>query len=229
MKIIVICRTLNEERNIEQFCRCYQWADQIVIADAWSEDNTVSIALRFPNVWTYKFAPVVYKNDTYRSPHGEHLNYLIDIAEDYGADWIIHDDCDCVPTKQLQDHGRHLIENCERDFIYAVRAYMYKDEGYASKMSRENNQWQPSLWAWRAHNGFLFSEDDPFVHTFDEPEKQNIWKLAPPMALLHYPWPDEQTIQRKVDFYTKIYDRKTARPESYMGKVLPLEWWMRYE
>jgi glycosyltransferase involved in cell wall biosynthesis len=227
-KIVVIVRTRNEERNIANFCEAYQWADQIIVADAESIDNTRYIAGAFKNTDVYPYSEFVERNDVQRTPHGKHWNFLIDIAEEiYDADWIIHDDCDCIPTDNLNRYARHLIECCSRDFIYVTRVYMYKDEGYASKLSRENGVWKQGLWAWRAKQGFRFSEVDPFVHTFVEPEYTNIWKILPPMALLHYPWPDEATIRKKISFYNAVYDRETSHPAEYAGEILPLEWWMK--
>ena len=40
-KLSVIVVTLNEERNIERCLRSVQWADEIIVVDAFSTDRTV--------------------------------------------------------------------------------------------------------------------------------------------------------------------------------------------
>ena len=55
MRVIVLARTLNEERNIARFCRCYARADAILVADGGSTDRTVDIARQFENVEVRQF------------------------------------------------------------------------------------------------------------------------------------------------------------------------------
>ena len=50
MSISIITTTFNAERYIERYCKHHQWADEIIITDSKSTDNTVKIAKRFPNV-----------------------------------------------------------------------------------------------------------------------------------------------------------------------------------
>jgi len=96
MNITVICRTRDEARNIGMFCKSYAWADQILIADGGSKDNTIQIARRFSNVKVRKFSERISKTDgeLWRNPHGRHINFMIDWAESSEADWIIFDDAD---------------------------------------------------------------------------------------------------------------------------------------
>jgi len=225
MKLAVMARTRNEEDNVERFIKSYGWVDNIIIVDGGSSDKTVEMAT-FLGAKVFTFTETVEHNFTLRNPHGQHLNFGIRLAESYNSDWIIHDDIDCVPNKDLQKHGRRLLEESKRDFIYVTRAYLYKDKGYASKMSLVGDEWQQSLWAWRT-KGFRFSENDPFEHTFTEPADEDIWRIKPPIALLHRPWPTDETIDRKRRFYDKIYNRKTNHPLEYCGKIKSLEWWMK--
>ena len=224
MKITVIVRTHNEERNLERFVDSYPWADKILIQDDKSANkdylidiftkNELRVGLRFYNGRRLE------RNGVSRAIHHVQLNSMIDWAEEIGTDWIIYDDCDCFPTKNLTKDGRKLIEISHRDFIYATRYYLYKDMGYAPKMSPDG-----SLWAWRANKGFRFLPLDDKPQTVDEPD--SVWNFhGTTFALLHNPWPDDETIARKMDFYSKLYDRPSSHPRDHIGEVIPLERWM---
>ena len=72
MKVIATVRTRNEERNVERFCRSYQWTDKILIADGESEDNTVAIAREIPKVEVRTFSEwIPMDNGLRRNPHGK--------------------------------------------------------------------------------------------------------------------------------------------------------------
>jgi (heptosyl)LPS beta-1,4-glucosyltransferase len=45
-KLSVIIVTLNEERNIERCLHSVQWADEIIVVDAFSTDRTVELCRR---------------------------------------------------------------------------------------------------------------------------------------------------------------------------------------
>ena len=43
-KISVVINTLNEEKNIERVMKSVNWADEVIVCDMFSKDNTVKIA-----------------------------------------------------------------------------------------------------------------------------------------------------------------------------------------
>jgi len=227
MRLVTIARAKNEAENIAEFIQSYSWVDRVVIVDGGSEDDTAAIA-RDCGADIFYFDEQVERNGVFRNPHGKHWNKAIDLAETVlKADYIIHDDVDCTPNTLLREHGRKIFQDTRKPFIYATRVYLYKDRGYASKMSHSDVGWEQSLWAWKANRGFRFDETDPFVHTFQEPEGTDIWRIKPPAALLHKPWPTDEAINRKRDFYSKIYDRETSHPLDFCGEIKPLESWMK--
>lgn len=223
--IVVTVRTRNEAQNIEKFCKSYWWADKIVVSDGGSEDDTVAIAKQFKNVVLHPFYTKVYRNGEWRNPHGLHLNHMIRIAENYDAEWIIHDDCDCTPNQLLQKEARDLFESkVVTDFVYVTRLYLTENGFHYPDLAKPSGDWTPSLWAWRAETKFKFSENDPYKHTFTEPSEHAITRLMPPYCLLHNPWPDEETIQKKLTFYDKIYEQETQR---YYGNSEKLPEWAK--
>jgi len=226
MKIVVIGRTMNEERNIRRFIEGYQdWVDDILIADGGSTDQTLDIIKEYPDVGlrnfdeTFVAAPGIIRN-----PQGEHVNFLIDWAEERKANWIIFDDVDCFPTQALQEQAREIMESTNLRFIYFHRMYCYL-----------KNQWFPSLndaghalWAWRAGE-LRADEQDPLRLSFPKtrkiPKDQRL-KLNFPLAGLHCTWPDEEEIQRKMKFYKACWNTHVPHPKhSTFGETEYLPEW----
>ena len=86
MKIVAMVRTRNEENNIERFCRSYDWVDEILVADGGSTDSTVKLACSFSNVRVRSFlGRTLMDNNLWRNPAGEHINFLIEWAEELDA------------------------------------------------------------------------------------------------------------------------------------------------
>lgn len=239
MKISVIARTLNEERNIERFCSGYQWADEILVADGGSQDNTISLASNFPNVQIRKFSQTIeMENGIVRNPHGEHLNFLIDWAKDGGADFIIHDDVDCFPNYLVKDYGRQWLESmgfAGYYFIYLTRIYLYKNQGHFPRMAQpiKSGKWEQGLWAWDAHTPLHFKEDIPASEHQQlawTPPKNEIWKIEPPACLIHCPWQEDLMIDRKLNLYRKSGEIPQMLHPLEIGIDLePLPEWAREE
>lgn len=227
MKIIVIVRTRNEEANIRRFCQSYQWADKILVADGGSSDNTIPIAERQPKTYVRQFnEQTKMENSLTRNPAGEHINYLIEWASLYKPDWLIFDDCDCVPNYLITAHGKEIFE-VHSDVLMATRIHMYLDNQCFPELSFSSGEWQQGLWAWRPETNISF-KTNPTNHTH-EPEKKlssyTVHKLQPPYCLLHYAYPDEETIQKKLKFYTKSGQHPDLKHplETYRPDKLP-EW-----
>lgn len=245
MIVATIVRTRNEEYNIETFCRAYidtRLADVVLVADGGSDDDTVAIAESVPGVKVRDFSGQIFNEDEeedydrslWRNPHGLHINFMIDWAEEVGADWIIFDDCDCLPNLYLKGVGREIIEDTRKDFIYAVRIYHWGMDQWFPKLSinfKEGPEaWMPSLWAWRANQGFRASEDDPWRHEFiKRPTAEEKRDLLPPLALLHYSWLTEEETEAKIDFYKSIGQHPTMlhpTAPAFGGEPEALREWM---
>lgn len=232
MKIVATVRTLNEAQNIDRFCKSYSWADKILIADGGSKDGTKIHASKYKNVIIRDFQKTVeMKNGYRRNPHGEHLNFLIDWAADIGADWIIQDDCDCVPNAELINNARKILESTQMDFVFATRIYLWENIGYFPSMSKDNNgNWTPGLWAWRVSANFRFLENTPpqeHQRPAWMPEDSRVEKLLPPLALLHNPWQNEKMVERKLKYYRESGEvANMTHPLIANGKVDALLDWM---
>ena len=222
MDIITVCRTLNEERNIERFCEEYgKISNKILIADGGSEDRTIEIAESFDKVKVKIFDERVEKGGIWRNPHGKHINFMIDWAKEAGADWIIFDDCDSVPNKYLKEVIPPEFSNPALGMLMAQRLYLYKDGECFPRMCTGLG-----LWAWRVNVNVRASEEDPWNHLMEMPNDVAKGPIMEPRVLLHYSWPDDEEIQRKAAFYRIAKDMKSDwHPLIFGGGLAPIPEW----
>jgi glycosyltransferase involved in cell wall biosynthesis len=224
MKIIALVRTLNEERNIARFCRSYAWADKILCADGGSTDKTVEIAQSFSNVEVRPFYErVLGENGTWRNPEGKHINFLINWAKEENCDWMTLEDCDCFPTKKLQDVGKLIFVEAEElghKCVKLQRIYLYDMDKWFSRNKTNIN------WAWKPETNIYVDENDPWgIITLNVPETG--YTLFPPLAVLHDFSPTPEIGQKKMDFYNKT-GRMSVLPSipEVFGELSPREEWM---
>lgn len=227
-RISVIVRTRNEERNIMRFCDSYTWANDVLIADALSNDDTPSLALDYDNVRIRNFAKFTpMENNHWRNPAGEHINFLLDWADELRADWVIFDDCDCVPNPYLISDALDIIKHTKSNAIYVTRLYLWGEDEHFPELAKPSGDWSPSLWAWRANTGLRFTTNK-VNHThemmFRFPEEE-VLKLMPPYCLLHRPWPDEETLQKKLKFYRESGQHPHIKHPKEVYELEPLPEW----
>lgn len=231
MKIITIVRVRNEQDNISRFISSYKnIADEVLIADGGSSDKTIEAAekfIPFAKVRTFDDQEHIDKTKEWRNHQGKHINFLIDWAEKEKADWIIFDDCDCVPNKFLKEHGRILIKSCTKNALSVSRIYMYKQKHYFETLSKPAfDDFTPSLWAWKANQGYRALETDPLTHDFNF----DIWKesqeIQIPYALLHHFYEDDDKMEKKLELRRKTGEPHARNPKLFGGKILPIEEWM---
>lgn len=228
-KIVVIVRTRNEEKNIKLFCSKYRWADNILIADGMSEDNTRKIASKFSNVKIKDFDVWVdLENGIRRNPEGKHINFLLNWANNEKADWIILDDCDCAPNAFLERDGRKLIEECDKTYLAVTRIFVWGTTEYFPDLSFMQGGLTPSIWAIKGNSG-VEVEDTITHYSFKLPMNINTTKYVyDPYCILHYAWRDEEEVQKKTHFYLssgQIPGYKTPIA-NWGGRILPLAEWM---
>lgn len=233
MKIIAAVRTLNEERNIERFCRSYTWADKVIVADGGSTDKTVDLAKKFGNVEVRTYPVYVdMNNGMRRNPHGSHVNYLIDWAFlQEKADWIIFDDCDCFPNTHVKAEMRKHMEDTPQRYVYVTRLYAYMDKGHFPKLAKPNGDWTPSLYAWHKDTRLRLRDDlvgkaMSKQELIFKPDEREILKLMPPYALIHQAWQDKPMVDRKIDFYRRSGQIEDMEyPIDFGGNLEPLPEW----
>jgi Glycosyl transferase family 2 len=212
MKVIVIVRTRNEQHHIDEFCKSYWWADEIIVADGGSTDGTIALARTYRNVKMTFFHEVVDLKDGYKfNPEGKHINFLIRAATKDKADWIIFDDCDCYPNNLVKRDGRKLLESCKNNFVAITRLYLWGEDKHFPRLAQPKEhdfdipKYVPSLWAWKADLGMVASEEQLIHCTFqingiDQDFKTNVLNLMPPYCLLHK-FANPELTERKLHMY----------------------------
>jgi len=203
-KIVVVTKSLNEERNIAAFCDGHSFADAILIADGGSTDRTVEIAKKFDKVAVRNFhlrIKVLGDPAGFMNPEPQHINFLIDWATGEGADWIILDGCDCWPNPRLKRDARCILEETEEPAVHLHRLYIWGTDQYFPKMNTSH-----SLWAWRPSGiEIRYEEGGEKKSCFDAKMAGVNARLARkidfPYCCLHYFAPDEETVSKKLARY----------------------------
>jgi hypothetical protein len=227
VRIVVILRTLNEERNIIRFCRSYADADKVLVADGGSHDLTIRLARMFDNVEVrpfdirHDFRSVIFNDQPAQ------LNYLIDWAVEEGADWIVYDDCDCVPTEFLRCDMRAILESATVPIVCAYRLYIWGNIGYLPRMNIAGR----GLWAWRPDEMPGIRGDTSLrrgkmgmVGVPGMGDRKRV-HLDAPFCLMHYFAPDRDEVERKMMRYAARGDPQDAPEESEYWPPEPLPMW----
>jgi hypothetical protein len=222
LRIVVAVRCFNEEKNIEGFMRGYDFADEIVVSDGGSTDDSVSILSRYSKVHLLNFDGRETVDGHTWNPDAPHMNFVLDSAKELKPDWLIFDDMDCHPNDTLRDSARSLLERCSQSQVNVFRLYMWGEDKYFPKM---NNWFHPdyrSLWTWRPAEIDIHA--DPIQkHGTMVGLSDNPYGIELPACLLHRSWhPD--TIEQKMKHYTAM-GLRMEHPLSFAGEPEPLPEW----
>lgn len=238
--IIVCVRTLNEVHRIERFCESYKDADLIIVADGGSQDGTQEAAREFKNVWLTHFTErTELANGYWRNNDSRHANFLFGLAYDYKPDWIIYDDCDCVPNALLRKEYRHILETTDCDVVMAVRLYLWGLDQHFPRMAQpgELGKWETSLYAWRG-NLDLWTINVPPAYDFriggikvaDFRNDAKTLEVFPPYVLRHESWDNAERVEKKIQYYRESgFISNMAHPLEFAGVLEPLPKWASYE
>lgn len=240
MKVVTIVRTLNEERNIGRYCWAFQHiADQILVADGGSTDNTVLMASKIPKVKVRKFDKrVELRNGYWRNPDWEHINFLIEWANEEGADWIIFEDADDIPNYLLQSNAREIFEKATTSFVQVTDIFLWGKDQHLIRLAQPGKPglWQPSLWAWKASEQirvfgepphFTFCRNNAFGITIDF-DKLPHEHIMPPYCRLHYNWSTPEIADAHIKYYRESgLIPGMLHPLEFGGELAPLEEWMK--
>jgi glycosyltransferase involved in cell wall biosynthesis len=229
MKIVLALNVLNEEKNIARILHSYNdLVDETIVVDGGSTDYTMDIALSFSRV-DVKVYPALseVRDGIFLNNITRHVEYICKWAEEIDADWIIYDDCDCVPNYLVKENCRNILETSTFDTVFIPRVYIYGKDKHFPNMVMRDGKYTPSLWAWRTSFDMKFDESIRHLSINNLPDENNRLNLYPPYCLLHYFAPDEETIQKKMDMQRKLVGHEVQHPLQLGGELEDLPEWAR--
>lgn len=192
--ISVIINTLNEEKNIERAIKSVKWADEVVVCDMYSEDDTVKISQKLG-------AKIVFHKKTgYVEPA---RNFAIQSSS---GEWILILDADEEVPEALADKLQELIgQEDVPDFV---------------EIPRKNiifGKWMQASFWWPDYNirffkkGTIKWKDE--IHSKPETSgKRLVLPEEEKYAIIHYNYSSISQFVNRLDRYTtiqakEIYDK----------------------
>lgn len=144
ISVAIICK--NEAKRIRRCLESIKWADEIVIVDSGSTDDTLNIAREFTDkIFEYK--------------NWQGFGNQRRIAEDKtNNDWILAIDSDEVLSQDLQKEINSVIEQADDSKVYRFNRLTH----FCGKFIRHSG-WFPDKIV-RLYNKNKFRYNDAFVH-----------------------------------------------------------------
>lgn len=186
MKISVVINTFNEEKNIERAIKSVEWADEILVCDMYSDDETAVIAKKLG-------AKIMFHKRTgFVEPA---RNFAISRAE---GDWILVLDADEEIPEPLRDKIKEVIsENSVLTHVEIPRLNII----FGKEM-------KAAMW-WPDYNTRLFKKDavtwSSKIHSKPKAEGQGL-RLGEfeRLAIIHHHYDTVTQFLQRMDRYTTI-------------------------
>jgi len=195
-KVSVIIITFNEEKNIEECLLSVLWADEIIVVDSCSSDNTINIAKKY----TQKI--IITENISY----GLKRNIGIDNAS---YDWIFWLDADERTDKSLSEEIKSVSLKDNN-----IDAYFIKRKSFFVNKFIKHCGWYPdySLRLFKKSSGAKF--DAAEVHEKIVYEGRT-GKLNG--EILHYTDKDFEYYAEKMNIYTALSAKELLKTNKKSG------------
>ncbi|BDZ68501.1 glycosyltransferase family 2 protein [Methanobacterium ferruginis] len=209
MKISVLIHTLNEEKNIKSCLESVKWADEIIVVDMYSDDNTVDIARNY----TDKI--FLYERMGYADPARQFA------LEKASCEWVLAVDADEIVPLKLRNKLCEIMEKDMGDVIYVPH------NNYFIGKQIFNMGWGPlgDLHPRFFKKKFVNFGDE--IHEFFKiSENARSYSIDDPEAgFLHFSYIDfEHYIEKALNGYTSIEARNVfngKKPRDELGNSVP--------
>ena len=162
--ISAVIPTYNVENLIKPCLESLEWADEIIIVDMFSTDNTIETCKRYPNIKIFQRKDYIFGN----------INFGI---QNTNSDWILRFDSDEVMTQELKEEILEVLEKngygfdgfyCKaklfmfgKELKYGIGKYTYRKQlfkkGYAWYKVQSEHEEMESKGRW----GYL---KNPYLH-----------------------------------------------------------------
>ncbi len=195
-RLSVLIITLNEAKQMKPLLADLQFADEVVIVDSYSTDNTQEIVKEFSNV---RFIQNKFENYTHQR------NFAISHAKN---NWILFLDADERLTPALKEEIIHTIQTNETHVAFLFfRTFMFKDE------KLHFSGWQTDKIFRLFHKNYAHYTTERLVHEKLEVNgKIGVFKNP----LIHFSYADYQSYKAKMLSYGKL-----KAQEKFAKKIKP--------
>lgn len=204
IKLSVIVITKNEAANIAKCLESVSWADEIIVLDSGSSDETVEICK--------KFTSHVFETDW--QGFGIQKQRAL---EKVTGDWVLSIDADETISPELRAEIEHAIRQNQFDAFLLPRL-----SSYCGKFIKHGG-WYPDyiLRLFRREVGY-FTNDVIHERVIVEGKTG---KLTAP--ILHESYSDLSEVLEKVNSYSKLQAQKLAArgAKSSLSKAIFRAWW----
>lgn len=171
MSLSILLITFNEEKNIKRCLDSCSFADEVILVDSYSQDKTLEIAKKYPQVKIYQNP---FKN------HGQQKNHALSLAT---STWIFNLDADEEISPELQASILKVVNGSNQSCLYQVNRLTQ----YCGKWIKYGG-WHPDFVS-RLGKREEVQWSEPFLHEklFSQKEKTPEVKLSG--LLYHYSFP----------------------------------------
>jgi glycosyltransferase involved in cell wall biosynthesis len=201
----VIIITKNEAHNIGQCLEAVAWADEVIVLDSGSEDDTVAISRQYTNK--------VFETDW--QGFGVQKQRALEKAK---GDWVLSIDADEIVTAELKEEIRAVITRPELNGYEIPRL-----SNYCGKPMRHGGWWPDYVLRLFRRDSGRFSEALVHERVFVDGK---IGRLNAP--LIHDKFVNLDEVLHKINYYStlgaEMLYRKGVR--SSLGKALSHGVWM---
>lgn len=203
MKLSVVLTVYNEEENIKTCLESVKWADEIIVVDDSSTDDTVSIAKKY----TSKIYP--HKSAGYVEPS---RNFAISKAT---GDWILLLDADETIPNDLAKKIKEVINSEGVDYVWIPRKNIIFGKWI------QNQGWWPDYNVRLFKKGTVTWKDK--IHSKPEINGEGIYiQPEEDLAILHQNYKSVSQFLKKLDKYTDVEAQEFIQDKKHFSKELLL-------
>lgn len=205
-KISALIITLNEAKNIAFVIENLSFADEIIVVDSFSEDDTFSIASTYPNVKVFQ-----HPFEDFTSQR----NYALDKAN---FEWILFLDADeRVPRPLQKEILKTVNQDRTADAYFFYRKFMFKGEPL-------------NFSGWQTDKNIRLFKKDKAKYT-EERLVHEVLKVDGTISclkhkLIHYSYSNYKSYQNKMINYAKLKAKelhnKGVKPNAFHYYIKPL-------
>jgi len=200
MKISVYIIAFNEEEKIRDCINSVLWADEIILADSYSSDNTPNIARELGA----KVVDIDFKG--YGNLRNEAIKHC-------SGDWILSIDSDERCTKEVMDEIKYLVNNSDLDIYKIPRKNFFMGKWIS------HSGWYPNFRQPQLFKRFFIEYDLKSVHEgYISHSNKKIGELK--NYIWQYPFKNFEEVIQKANRYSSLGVPKLQEKNARSGVMI---------